>query len=60
LPANTVKTRFHRAKRLLRQALGAEFAAALPDTFPFAGDRCDQFTARVLARLAVARELTVS
>jgi RNA polymerase sigma-70 factor, ECF subfamily len=55
LPPNTVKTRFHRAKRLLRQSLGAEFAAALPDAFPFAGTRCDQFTARVLARLAVAK-----
>lgn len=53
---NTVKTRFHRAKRLLRLALGAEFAAALPDVFPFAGTRCDRFTARVLARLAAARQ----
>jgi RNA polymerase sigma-70 factor (ECF subfamily) len=56
LPPNTVKTRYHRAKRLLRQSLGAEFAAALPDIFPFAGTRCDRFTARVLARLAAARK----
>jgi RNA polymerase sigma-70 factor (ECF subfamily) len=55
LVPNTVKTRFHRAKRMLREALGAEFAAALPDAFPFAGARCDQMTAQVLARLAAAR-----
>jgi RNA polymerase sigma-70 factor, ECF subfamily len=52
LPVNTVKTRLHRARRLLRQSLGAEFAAALPDLFSFGGARCDRITARVLARLA--------
>jgi RNA polymerase sigma-70 factor (ECF subfamily) len=52
LPLNTVKTRLHRARRLLRQSLGAEFAAALPDLFSFGGAHCDRITARVLARLA--------
>jgi RNA polymerase sigma-70 factor, ECF subfamily len=52
LPVNTVKTRLHRARRLLRQSLGAEFAAALPELFSFGGARCDRITARVLARLA--------
>lgn len=52
LPVNTVKTRLHRARRLLRKALGEEFAAALPEVFSFAGARCDRITARVLARLA--------
>lgn len=52
LPLNTVKTRLHRARRLLRQSLGAEFAAALPDLFSFGGVHCDRITARVLARLA--------
>lgn len=50
----TVKTRFHRANRLLRQALSAEFASILDDAFPFAGARCDALTARVLARLGLA------
>ena len=54
LPVNTVKTRLHRARRLLRKELGAEFAAALPDVFSFAGARCDRITARVLARLGAA------
>jgi RNA polymerase sigma-70 factor (ECF subfamily) len=52
LPLNTVKTRLHRARRLLRQSLGAKFAAALPDLFSFGGEHCDRITARVLARLA--------
>ncbi len=58
LPVNTVKTRLHRAKRLLRRALGAEFANALPDVFAFAGARCDRITARVLARLKSAAPLS--
>lgn len=52
LPPNTIKTRLHRARRLLRKALGAEFVAVLPDVFAFAGARCDRITARVLTRMA--------
>ena len=51
IPADTVKTRFHRANRLLRQALTAQFAAILDGAFPFAGARCDQLMNRVLDRL---------
>ena len=47
----TVKTRLHRANRLLREALGEEFAAIWDDAFPFAGRRCDGMLARVLARI---------
>jgi RNA polymerase sigma-70 factor (ECF subfamily) len=49
----TVKTRFFRARRHLREQLGAELAAALGDSFPFAGARCDRLVAAVLHRLAV-------
>jgi RNA polymerase sigma-70 factor (ECF subfamily) len=49
----TVKTRLHRARRRLRQALAAELASALTDTFPFDGERCRQTTAAVLARLGL-------
>ena len=52
LPQNTVKTRFHRAKRRLREMLGAEILSALPESFAFRGKDCDRMTARVLARLA--------
>lgn len=56
IPPETVKTRFHRANRLLRRSLSAEFGAILDDAFPFAGARCDALMARVLARLdTVAR-----
>jgi RNA polymerase sigma-70 factor, ECF subfamily len=49
----TVKTRFHRANRLLRQALKAQFASILDDAFPFLGVRCERLIKRVLARLAI-------
>jgi len=52
LPENTVKTRLHRAKRLLRRALGNELEAALPESFSFGGSHCEAMTERVLARLA--------
>jgi RNA polymerase sigma-70 factor (ECF subfamily) len=51
IPAATVKTRLHRANQQLRAVLGAEFAASFEDAFPFAGTRCEQMTAVVLARL---------
>jgi RNA polymerase sigma-70 factor (ECF subfamily) len=47
----TVKTRLHRARRLLRQALDAQLASTLNDTFPFDGARCRQTTDKVLALL---------
>jgi len=49
----TVKTRLHRARRLLRRALDAQLASALSDTFPFDGERCQKTTAVVLARLGL-------
>lgn len=51
VPAATVKTRFHRARQQLQQALGAEFAAIFEGAFPFGGARCERLTTAVLARL---------
>ena len=51
LPEATVKTRLHRAKRLLRRSLESEVGLALKDAFPFAGPRCTRMTETVLARL---------
>ena len=48
----TVKTRLHRARTLLRNYLVARARAALPATFKFAGARCDASVAAVLARIA--------
>ena len=51
IPEDTVKTRFHRAKRSLRKLLSRQLEAALVESFPFGGARCDRMVARVLARL---------
>jgi RNA polymerase sigma-70 factor (ECF subfamily) len=48
----TVKTRLHRARRLLRQSLDGQLASTLKGMFPFAGARCARITAAVLNRLA--------
>ena len=50
----TVKTRLHRAKRLLRKSLEAEVGSALGDAFPFAGRRCARISEAVLSRLGMA------
>ena len=47
----TVKTRLHRARALLRARLEKEVGAPLTDAFPFAGERCLRLTARVISRL---------
>jgi RNA polymerase sigma-70 factor (ECF subfamily) len=47
----TVKTRLHRAHRLLRSALDRRVASTFADLFPFDGARCDAMAGRVLRRL---------
>jgi RNA polymerase sigma-70 factor (ECF subfamily) len=47
----TVKTRLHRARRLLRAALQDTLSATLSDAFPFLGPRCDRMTTAVMQRL---------
>ena len=58
LRPETVKTRLHRARRLLRQALNETLASTLVDAFPFAGTRCARMTDAVLNRLGVPQEGT--
>lgn len=48
----TVKTRHHRARRLLQDELGRQFEAFMPTTFDFGGEHCDRIVARVFDRLA--------
>ncbi len=50
--AETVKTRLHRARRLLRSALQGTLSATLTEAFPFLGPRCAHMTERVLDRVA--------
>ena len=52
IPEATVRTRFFRARGLLREALSQEIDLAFDDAFGFDGDRCDRLVANVLARLA--------
>jgi RNA polymerase sigma-70 factor, ECF subfamily len=51
IPEATVRTRFFRAKGLLREALAREYDAAIESAFSFDGERCDRIVANVLARL---------
>ena len=52
IPEITVRTRFFRARSMLREGLAREVDHALEDAFPFAGARCDRIVAQVLAQLA--------
>lgn len=51
IPAATVRSRYFRAKGLLREALAEEIDLAERDLFDFAGTRCDGVVERVLSRL---------
>ena len=47
----TVRTRYFRAKGLLREAIARDIDVSLEDAFAFAGERCDRIVAGVLERL---------
>jgi RNA polymerase sigma-70 factor (ECF subfamily) len=47
----TVKTRLHRARRMLRDELEKHIGPVVGSAFPFLGQRCARLTERVLARL---------
>lgn len=49
IPEATVRSRFFRARGLLREALSREIDVAIGDAFSFAGARCDRIVARVMA-----------
>lgn len=51
LPEATVRTRFFRARALMRGALERDLDHALGDAFGFDGARCDRIVERVLGRL---------
>ena len=51
IPPATVRTRFFRARSLLRESLAAEVDLACEDAFGFAGERCDRIVAAVMARI---------
>ena len=47
----TIKTRFHRARVLLRRALDRRLGELAPNTFRFDGSHCDAIVAAVLPKL---------
>jgi RNA polymerase sigma-70 factor (ECF subfamily) len=51
IPAATVRTRYFRARAMLREALAREIDFAIEDAFGFDGARCDRIVAAVRRRL---------
>lgn len=51
IPEGTVRTRFFRARGLLRESLAKEVDFALGEVFGFAGERCDRIVAKVLSAI---------
>ena len=51
IPEATVRTRFFRARSLLRESLAREVDYAIDGAFAFAGNRCDRIVSGVLHRL---------
>jgi len=54
LAEETVKTRLHRARGLLKRALDPQVEAGAVGAFPFEGARCDRVVAAVLGRIQTA------
>jgi RNA polymerase sigma-70 factor (ECF subfamily) len=51
LKPETVKTRLHRARALLRRSVEKRIGPVVLEAFPFAGRRCERLTGAVLRRL---------
>jgi RNA polymerase sigma-70 factor, ECF subfamily len=56
IPEATVRSRFFRARSLLREGLSRDIDMAVGTAFSFAGARCDRIVEGVLARIAQERE----
>jgi RNA polymerase sigma-70 factor (ECF subfamily) len=52
LKPETVKTRLHRARTMLRDNVEKKIGPVVMEAFPFAGKRCERLTDAVLNRLA--------
>jgi RNA polymerase sigma-70 factor, ECF subfamily len=49
----TVKTRLHRARDLVRKQIDETIGPIMLDAFPFAGRRCERLTTAVMKRLGL-------
>jgi RNA polymerase sigma-70 factor, ECF subfamily len=56
IKSETVRTRLHRARRMLRESLGEQFAAILKDVFPFERPRCDALILKLLIEIGSIRK----
>ncbi len=54
IPPQTVKTRLFRARALLRTEMERHIGPMLGNAFPFAGERCERLTVRVLDHLGLS------
>ena len=54
LKPETVKTRLHRARAMLRENVEKKIGPVVMEAFPFAGKRCERLTDAVLKRLGVS------
>jgi RNA polymerase sigma-70 factor (ECF subfamily) len=55
VPEATIRSRFFRARSILREGLSRDIDMAIGDAFSFAGARCDRIVEGVLARIARER-----
>ena len=55
VPEATVRSRYFRARALLRDVLGREFETAERDVYEFGGARCDGIVANVMSRIDTER-----
>ena len=55
IKSETVRTRLHRARRLMRAAIEKNLAGAFASVFPFDGARCANMADRVVAKLEAQR-----
>ena len=53
LKPETMKTRLHRARNMLRENVEKKIGPVVMEAFPFAGKRCERLTEAVLKRLGV-------
>jgi RNA polymerase sigma-70 factor (ECF subfamily) len=53
LKPETVKTRLHRARNMLRENVEKKIGPVVMEAFPFAGKRCERLTETVLKRLGL-------
>ncbi len=54
LKPETVKTRLHRARAMLRENVERKIGPVVMEAFPFAGRRCERLTEAVLKRLGIS------